>query len=173
MKKISKNNLKVKLIIGFIYQDEAVFMKARQLLKKMFGKIDFESVQISFDCTDYYEPEMGKLLKRRFVSFSKLIPIEDLYRIKLCTNRLETKFLAAKCRRINIDPGYIDLAKLVLATTKDYAHRIFLRKGIFAEIALSFRGNSFSPNDWTYPDYRSKEYIDIFNQIRNLYAPRC
>ena len=79
--------------------------------------------------------------------------------------------MAAKCRLINIDPGYVDLAKLVLATTKDYAHRIFLRKGIFAEITLTFRGSSFSVNDWTYPDYRSKEYIDIFNQIRKLYCP--
>lgn len=163
--------MKVKLVIGLIYKDEAIFIKARQKLRKKFGKIDFESAGIDFNCTDHYEVEMGKGLKKKFISFSKLVPIQDLYRIKLYTNRLETKFLTAKCRQVNIDPGYIDLAKLVLATTKDYAHRIFLRKGIFAEIALSFRGNSFSANEWTYPDYRSKEYIGIFNQIRKLYAP--
>ena len=100
--------------------------------------------------------------------------MQDLYRIKLYTHRLEKKFLAAKLRQINIDPGYLDLAKLVLATTKDYAHRVFLRKGIFAEITLSFRGDSFGANDWTYPDYRTQEYIDIFNQIRKLYlAPHA
>ncbi len=171
LKKISKYKLKVKLIIGFIYKDEAFFIKAKEWSRKKFGKIDFESTGIDFNCTDHYEEEMGKQLKRKFISFSKLMPIQDLYRVKLYTNRLETKFSTAKCRQVNIDPGYIDLAKLVLATTKDYAHRIFLRKGIFAEITLSFRGNSFSANAWTYPDYCSKEYIDIFNQIRKLYAP--
>jgi len=169
LKKISKTNLKVKLIIGFIYKDEAIFIKAREKLRKRFGKIDFISACLDFNYTDYYEGEMGKGLKRRFVSFTKLMPIQDLYRVKLYTNRLESKISAAKNRLVNIDPGYMDLAKLVLATTKDYAHRIFLRKGIFAEITLSFRGNSFSANEWTYPDYRSKEYIDIFNQIRKLY----
>jgi hypothetical protein len=171
LKKIVKNNFKVKLVIGFIYKDEAVFIKAKDWLKKKFGKIDFESAGIDFNCTDHYELEMGKGLKRKFISFSKLISIADLYRVKLYANRLETKFLTAKRRQINIDPGYLDLAKLVLATTKDYAHRIFLRKGIFAEVTLSFRGSSFSANEWTYPDYCSKEYIDIFNQIRKLYAP--
>jgi len=167
--KIRKHN-PVKLIIGFIYKDEANFIRVKDKLKRKFGRIDFESESIDFNYTGYYEEEMGSNLKRRFISFRKPIPIQDLYRIKLYANRLEARFLVSKCRQINIDPGYLDLAKLVLATTKDYAHRIFLRKGIFAEITLSFRGNSFSPNDWTYPDYRSKEYIDIFNQIRNLYV---
>ena len=171
LKKIGKHNLKVKLIIGFIYQDEAIFIKAKEKLIKRFGKVDFVSAGMDFNYTDYYAVEMGKALKRRFISFAKLIPIQDLYRIKLYTNRLERKFLAAKLRQVNIDPGYIDLAKLVLATTKDYAHRIFVRKGIFAEITLSFRANTFSANAWTYPDYCSNEYITIFNQIRKLYAP--
>jgi hypothetical protein len=171
LKKISKVNLKVKLVIGFIYKDEAVFIRALEKLKKQFGKVDFESQAIDFNYTDYYTAEMGSKLKRRFISFSRLIPIQDLYQIKLYTNRLENKFANDKRRQINIDPGYVDLAKLVLATTKDYAHRIFLRKGIFAEVTLTFRNNAFSPNDWTYPDYRTQEYIDIFNQIRKLYCP--
>jgi len=169
--KIRKNNPRVKLITGFIYKDEAIFIKARDKLRKKFGRIDFESEGIDFNYTNYYESEMGKELKRRFISFAKLIPIQDLYRIKLFTNRQEEKFLAAKNRTINIDPGYIDQAKVVLATTKDYAHRIFLRKGIFAEITLTYRQDTFSCNEWTYPDYRTKAYIDIFNQIRKLYAP--
>jgi hypothetical protein len=169
--KIKKYYPKVKLIIGFIYKDEAVFIKAQDQLRKKFGKIDFTSAVMDFNYTDYYATEMGKDLKRKFISFHKLIPIQDLYRIKLYTNRVEEKFAHVKCRQVNIDPGYIDLAKLVLASTKDYAHRIFLRKGIFAEITLSFRNNTFTSNDWTYPDYRSKEYIDIFNQIRKLYLP--
>jgi len=169
--KITKHNPSVKLIIGLIYKDEVVFIQAKNKLKNKFGRIDFESARLDFNYTNYYEPEMGKGLTRRFISFSKLIPIQDLYRSKLYTNRLEEKFSVAKHRQINIDPGYLDLAKLVLASTKDYAHRIFLRKGIFAEIALTYRQDSFSRNDWTYPDYCSKEYIEIFNQIRKLYAP--
>jgi hypothetical protein len=169
--KIRKHNLRVKLITGLIYKDEAVFIKARNKLIRKFGKIDFEAGPIDFNYTDYYEAEMGRGLKRRFISFAKLIPICDLYCIKLFTNRLEEKLSVAGLRTINIDPGYIDLAKLVLATTKDYAHRIFLQKGIFAEITLTYRKDTFSRNEWTYPDYCTKEYIDIFNQIRKLYAP--
>ncbi|MDD5692711.1 MAG: DUF4416 family protein [Candidatus Omnitrophica bacterium] len=160
----------VKLVIGFIYKDEAVFVKAENKLKKRFGAIDLCSPALDFNYTDYYETEMGRGLKRRFVSFRRLIRPEELYRVKLYTNRLECRFLSAGCRPINIDPGYVDMAKLVLASTKDYAHRIYLRKGILAEVTLSYRENSFSPNDWTYPDYRSPEYIAIFNQIRKLYA---
>jgi len=162
---------RVKLVIGLIYGDETVFIKAREKLKRKFGKIDFESAALDFNYTGYYEDEMGTGLKRKFISFRKLIPLSSLYSIKLYTNRLESRYLSASDRKINIDPGYLDLAKLVLASTKDYAHRIYLRKGIFAEITLSYRDNSFSPNQWTYPDYRSAEYIGIFNQIRKLYAP--
>lgn len=170
MGKIRKYN-PVKLIFGFIYSDETVFVEAKTKLKRKFGKIDFESAAIDFNYTDYYEKEMGPGLKRRFISFRKLIPMVELYRIKLYTGKLESRFLNGLSRKINIDPGYVDLAKLVLASTKDYAHRIYLHKGIFAEVTLSYRGNSFSPNDWTYPDLRSPEYISIFNQVRKLYAP--
>ena len=153
--------------MGFIYKDEAIFIKSRDKLEKIFGGLNFQSGPLDFNYTTYYEKEMGAGLKRRFISFSKLIPIGDLYRIKLYTNRLEARFSDSGARRqVNIDPGYVDLAKLVLASTKDYSHRIYLRKGIFAEITLSYRGNSFAYNDWTYPDYRSQEYIDIFNKIR-------
>jgi len=168
--KIRKYNLLVKLIIGFIYKDEAIFIKAKDKLRIRFGRIDFQSDTLDFNYTNYYEKEMGVGLKRKFISFSKLIPIQDLYHIKFYTNRLEEKFLNSGARQVNIDPGYMDLAKLVLASTKDYAHRIYLRKGIFAEITLNYRNNSFAPNDWTYPDYRSQEYIGIFNKIRKLYA---
>ena len=167
MGKIKKYNL-VKLILGFIYGDEAVFIQARNKLKVKFGRIDFSSEALDFNYTNYYELEMGRSLKRRFISFSKPISASKLYRIKLYANRLESKFLNAGKRQINIDPGYLDKAKLVLASTKDYAHRIYLQKGIFAEITLTYRGNSFSANEWSYPDYRSKEYIDIFNQIRAI-----
>jgi len=161
----------VKLIIGFIFKNEAIFIKSKNILCKKFGRVDFESPEINFNHTDHYKREMGGGLKKKFISFARLISMQDLSKIKLYTNKLEHKFSINKMRQINIDPGYLDSAKLVLATTKDYAHRIFLSKGIFGEVTLTYRGSSFVDNDWTYTDYRSKEYIKIFNQMRSLYLP--
>ncbi len=159
----------VKLIIGFIFKDEDVFVKARRVLCRLYGKIDFESSEIAFTYTGYYENELGKGLKRKFISFQKLIPPSILPAIKIKSNKIEKKFSLKGRRSINIDPGYLDLSKLVLATTKDYKHRIYLDKGIFAEITLFYQGRSFSRWEWTYPDYQSTEYIEVFNQIREIY----
>ncbi|MBU3958775.1 MAG: DUF4416 family protein, partial [Candidatus Omnitrophica bacterium] len=93
-----------------------------------------------------------------------------LAKIKIITNQIEKKLSSAESRRINIDPGYLTLAKLILATTKDYRHRIYLRKGIYAEVTLSYQGKTFCPWEWTFADYKTVEYIDIFNRIRELYA---
>ena len=73
-------------------------------------------------------------------------------------------------RIINIDPGYLDLSKLILASTKDYKHRIYLTKGIYAEVTLFYQDKTFCPWEWTYPDYKTGEYIEIFNRIRQIYA---
>ena len=163
----------VKLIIGFIFCDDAVFINVLSRLIRRFGKIDFESQPIEFTYTDYYRQEFGPYLKRKFISFLKLIDPADLFIIKGITNNIEKKLSRRGIRRINIDPGYVCLSKLVLATTKDFAHRVYLNRGIFAEITLSFRNKSFTVLDWTYPDYRSAEYIAVFNQIREIYAVQC
>jgi len=160
----------MKLIIGFIFKNEKVVERAKLLLKKRFGEIDFESSTLAFKHTDYYCAEFGKDLKRRFISFKKLISPQDLPRIKLTTNRIENRLSCAGSRLINIDPGYLDLAKLILASTKDYKHRIYLSQGIFAEVTLFYQGGTFRSWEWTYPDYQTDEYIAIFNQIRGIYA---
>ena len=159
-----------KLVIGFIFKDEEVFQKVKGILIRKFGKIDFESRVMPFNFTDYYAEELGDGLKRVFVSFRRLIYPANLSRLKIITNSIEKKLLSGRKRLINIDPGYLDLAKLVLASTKDYAHRIYLGKGIFAEITLFFKDNSFRAQEWTYPDYRTDNYIKIFNKIREIYA---
>ncbi|MBI4846868.1 MAG: DUF4416 family protein [Candidatus Omnitrophica bacterium] len=157
----------VKLIIGFIGQ-EKLFTDAQKILSKKFGKIDYESAVLGFDFTDYYEKEMGRELKRKFLSFKRLIQPAALPLIKVFTNELEKKFFSENGKRaLNIDPGYLSLSKLVLATTKDHQHRLYLDKGIFAEVTLRFRDKTFQKWDWTYPDYCTREYISIFNQIRN------
>jgi len=168
-----KEPLPVKLVVGMISGEESLFNQAEKKLTQEFGLVDFTSSPLPFNCTDYYEKKMQINLKRKFISFASLIDPAKIVEIKLFTNQLEENFLYphSKQRRLNLDPGYITLAKLVLATSKNFQHRIYLRKGIYAEITLRYkRGKGFTCWEWTYPDYRSKEYIEIFNHLREIYC---
>jgi len=165
-----KKYLPVKLIFGFIFQNESTFQKASPFIEKHFSKIDFESPAIPFTYTDYYLKEFGTDLKRKFISVEKLVNPADLYKIKIYSNKLEERLSQGSRRLINIDPGLLDLAKLILASTKDFSHRICLNKGIFAELTLFFKDKDYQALDWTYPDYRTEGYRAIFRQIRQIYA---
>jgi len=158
----------VKLIIGLLGRQEALG-RAEAELRRRFGKTDFESAALPFTWTDYYTPEMGPGLRRKFLSFRRLIRPERLASIKLAAMKLEAELSVDGKRTVNLDPGYLDLGKLVLATRKDQAHRIALGRGVFAEVTLRFRRGRFEPWEWTYPDYRSPEYAAIFAQIRSIY----
>lgn len=164
-----KKHPPVKLIVGMITADPSLFLSAEELLSQKFGNIDFSSNVLNFDYTNYYEKEMGKNLLRKFISFENLIHPDECPKIKHFTNELEKRFLLENRRQINLDPGYITAAKLVLLSTKDYIHRIYLSDGIYAEVTLEMEGNSFKPWKWTYTDYRTEEYINIFNKIRQMY----
>lgn len=159
----------MKLIIGAIFKEEEIIRNAERRLVRHFGTIDYSSRVMPFYHTEYYQKEFGSDLKRKFISFSSLIPPEDLARIKILTNRIERKFSLKNRRLINIDPGYLDLARLILASTKDFMHRIYLGRGIYAETTLFYQNNTFGPREWTYPDYRTADYIEVFNQIRKIY----
>ena len=167
---IIKKQIPVKLIVGFIFQDGRPLNEAKKYLVAKFGPIDHATGIFPFTLTDYYEKEFGKDLKRNFISFHKLILPDKLPEIKILTNRIEENLAGGQKRSINIDPGYVDMSKLVLATTKDYSHRIYLAKGIFAEITLRYQEKQFKPWEWTYPDYKTKDYLDFFNKARNIYA---
>ena len=158
-----------KLIVGLIFRDGLIKDKVLIALKRKFGRIDYTSAVLNFNYTDYYYPEFGQPLSRLFIAFRNLLSEDILPEIKTYTNRIEKRFTAQGLRQVNIDPGFLSLGKLILATTKDQQHRIYLRKGIFAEVTLLFRDRTFKPWEWTYPDYRTKEYIDIFNSIRLIY----
>ena len=160
----------VKLFIGFIFREEPFFEKAKQTLENKFGKIDFESSTFPFSHTDYYQKEFGVHLKRKFISFKRLIPPDKLAKIKNQTNRIEQKLAQNQKRSVNLDPGYLNFSKVVLASTKDYGHRIYLRWGIYTEITLLYQNKAFHPLVWTYPDYRTGEYLDVFQKIREIYA---
>lgn len=160
----------VKLIVGMISASQELFEISQERLKGKFGEIDFVSQILSFDTTDYYTQEMGSNLKRKFIGFKELIDPSELADIKIFTNLVEEGFSIDLKRRINLDPGYISLSKLVLATTKDYQHRIYLRDGIYAEVTLRFKAGRFQEWEWTYPDYRTEAYREIFLSIRKLYV---
>lgn len=161
---------KAKLICGMITSSKNFFKNAEEKLSLKFGKIDFESEVLPFVHTDYYESEFGKNLLRKFISFEELINQDNSAEIKIFTNKTEEEFSVDKKRKINLDAGIITLSKLILFSTKDYYHRIYLNKGIYAEITLFFKDKTYQPFPWTYPDYKTQEYINIFNQIRKIYS---
>ncbi len=173
MAKISKPP-PVKLISGLIAGRKSWLSEAKDLLVKEFGQVDQISDIFSFHWTNYYQPTMGQDLMRQFLAFRELIKPDRLPSIKIFTNQLEEslceKLNPQVARPVNIDPGYLTSAKLVLATTKNYSHRIYLRDGIYGEVTLKFEGGSFIPFPWTYPDYKSKKYINFFNQVREKYV---
>lgn len=161
----------VKAIIGVLTPEPSVLPIIYQQLTNHFGNIDYTSELLPFTSTNYYEDEMGKVIHRQFISFESLIDAGTLAEKKLLTNQVEQSYLkeGTTKRRVNLDIGYICMAKLVLASTKDHAHRIYLNDGIYAEITLRFYHKTFQPWEWTYPDYRLPTYIDIFNHIRTIY----
>jgi Domain of unknown function (DUF4416) len=157
---------KVKLIVGLLSGDVAILEKTAEKLARRFGPCDYASELIDFTETRYYDEELGRGIKRRFLGFARARSPERLHHVKLWTNKLEHKLSRKGRRTVNIDPGYLTLSKLVLFTTKDYAHRIYLGRGVFAETTLAFRNGDFEPFPWTYPDYRTDRCRSIFTRMR-------
>ena len=169
MMKKRLNRGKAKLIASIFSGEPKLIFETSKLLEKMFGKIDFQSPLMDFTHTEYYNDEMGSRLKRVFFSFDRPVSPESAYKAKIRTNALEKKFVLDGKRRVNIDPGYLDMSKLVLFSTKDYTHRIPMPRGIFAEVTLFYQDKCYNSWPWTYPDYKTKEYALIFESIRNIY----
>jgi hypothetical protein len=166
----SKEPKPAKLFMSLIVSEDAIFRRCLEDLRLAFGEIDFVSQEFPFDFTDYYAKEMGSPLFRHFITFGRFINIPLLPQIKQTTNLLEERYSTVNGkRRVNIDPGYISLSHAILATTKGYAHRPYLRDGIYADLTLIYRNRSFQPLEWTYPDYRQDQIILLFNQFRKKY----
>jgi len=162
---------KVKLICGMLSGDVDLLRRARQLLTRRFGEVDDESEVWPFDATDYYEAEMGPDLRRMFVSFARLIDPGRLARVKHETNDLEAQICdqagsPPEFRLVNLDPGYVTLSKLVLATTKDYSHRVYIGEGMYAEATLYWHDGAWRAWPYTYPDYASDPYHPFFRRVR-------
>jgi uncharacterized protein DUF4416 len=162
----------VKLFVGVLAADRKLIAPVRERLTALYGSIDHESPVIPFDFTDYYAAEMGELVDRVFFSFERLIDGDQLANIKRQMNDIEEEMkplLQTVSRPVNLDPGYIEHAKVILASTKNFYHRIYLGNGIFAEVTMHFRNNTFQFFPWTYPDYQSKDYQEFFLRLRQIY----
>jgi hypothetical protein len=159
----------VKLIVSLFAGDPTLLERAKAALSKVFGPIDFESRLLPFDHTDYYTPEFGPGLRRQIISFLRLVAPANLPAIKQQTNELEWSLAIGGKRRVNIDPGYVSLGKMVLATTKDHAHRLYLGQDIYGEVTLTYQRGRFRPWPWTYPDYAEDCYCALFDEIRRRY----
>jgi len=163
----------VKLICGMISADRELFEQAEYELADALGPIDVISNIMPFDLTHYYDEQMGSPLWRMFVSFARPVSPAALADVKRRTNAIEAD-LAARHRApddppraINLDPGYIEQAKLVLASMKNFSHRIYLRDGVYAEITLIYRKGAWEPLAWTFPDYASGRYEAFFTEARD------
>ena len=159
------------LLAAFSRYDEA-FQWTRETAEKTWGSIGLESREFSFHQTDYYLASMGPALRKKFFVFDQLRDPAELVAIKHQTNHWEEDYQQQQThpesRPLNLDPGYLTEAKLVLATTKDRDHRLYLDQGIYAETTLVFSQGSWQSRPWTYPDYQSPEYHEFFLQCREL-----
>jgi hypothetical protein len=165
-----QKHLPVKLIAAITFHPHFDTEMVFEELEDLNSTIDLMSEVFDFNkFTSYYEAEMGSLLHKKFISFLELIKPEKLPGIKVQTINIEQKFLIKQNRQINIDPGYITQAKLILATTKNYSHRIYLGEGIFGDLHMHFSNKSFQPQSWTYPDYKNEQNILFFNSVRSRY----
>ena len=160
----------VKLVMSFLFGEEQAGAAAISEVDRQYGPVDFLSESLPFDFTVYYEREMGQRLRRRLAGFARLIAPEELPGIKVWTNALELKFLnERRGRRVNVDPGYLAASKFILATGKDYSHRIYLGQGIYGDLTLWYQKGDFIPLPWTYPDYASQPLIGLLSLLRKRY----
>jgi hypothetical protein len=159
-----------KLVIGFIMKDRALFEPLGVELSAGFGAVDMVSSWMPFDYTTYYEPEMGTPLSRRLLTYKKLINQDDLPEIKLTTNRLEQSLAQSGRRRVNIDPGYLLYERFVLASGKNFCHRIYIGRSIYADLTLIYQQGRYEKLPWTYPDYADEPMLEFLTRVRRKYA---
>ncbi|MFC1488238.1 DUF4416 family protein [Thermodesulfobacteriota bacterium] len=159
-----------KLVVGLFLKKKRLVVPVAKELVEQFGPIDFVSAWLPFDFTTYYEPEMGKPLFRRLLAFKTLIDQDALAQIKIVTNDLELKYTKNDRRRVNLDPGYLLQERFVLATGKNFTHRIYIGRRIYADLTLVFTKGEFQTLPWTYPDYADKKMLACLKQVRSKYV---
>ena len=160
---------KAKLVIGILISRENLLSSLLYQLEDRYGQADYKSEPIPFTFTAYYNNEMGTPITRLFLSYKTLIDPPTLAHIKRETNNIEDSYTEQGSRKINLDPGMMFLSRFILASTKDGIQRVPMEKGIYGEITMLYQKKTFRPLEWTFPDYRDQQYINILNSIRELY----
>ncbi len=160
----------VLLVLAAFSRHDAALRWAQQRATEAWGAVALASPRFSFVETSYYEPTMGRDIQKCFWAFERFVDPAALVDFKLQTNAWEAEYARqgghAEARPLNLDPGYLTPAKLVLASTKDHAHRIYLSRGIFAEVTLFYKDRRWHHRDWTFPDYRRADYQQFFEACR-------
>jgi len=165
-----KNPDPAKLVVGCIMNNKADIDRLFPLLEDLFGAVDMISPWLGFAYTDYYYKEMGSPLYRKVFVFKPLIAQDELAMIKEKTNGIEDEFTTDGNRAVNIDPGYLVSSRFILATGKEYSHRIYIGRKIYADLTLMYsKKKGFQTLEWTYPDYASKTMISFLSKVRNKY----
>jgi hypothetical protein len=166
----------VLLVVAAFSRHPAALDWGGQRLEDLYGPVGLASLPFDFTQTRYYEPTMGPGLHKQFLVFRDLVSADCLAPVKRRTIELEDELAAsrryAEQRPLNLDPGILSLGKFQLATTKDQAHRIYLRDGIFAEVTLRYQARAFEPWPWTYADYRLPAVRAFLKQAREYYRQR-
>jgi hypothetical protein len=164
--------LPVKLFVGVLTSVPSLLPEIDERLSALLGPIDSRSDIFPFDQTHYYDEEMGSPLKRLFFSFAAMIDPSEIAGIKVKTNELESALAGAHPgwqRPANLDPGYLEQSKVVLASTKNFFHRISISGGIYAEVTLHYQDGGWRAFPWTFPDYKSAGYRQFFSSLRDIY----
>ncbi len=149
-------------------------MELKKVFEEELGMVALQSSYFNFsEFTDYYEEEMGEPLWKGFYAFERLKEPEFLLDLKYLCYECERKTATPEGKRtINLDPGYLTLSKVVLATFKDYSHRLYLGRSVYGEVTLFYREGTYQSFPWTYPDYKKEEVIEFFNKVRAFYKEK-
>lgn len=161
--------LPVKYVIAVLYKETGCLLNIKKELVDKWGVIDFEGEDHEFDVTDYYEKEMGESLKRRLLAFEQLFTPTLIVDMKLACNTIEEQFALKGKRCVNLDAGYLDHNKFLLASAKEAGQKIYLDKGIYADLSGRYKAGKYRPFEWTFPDFRDGRYDKELITIRHLY----
>ncbi len=159
----------VKLIVAMLFAREELLPAVQHELVQAFGEIDYLSPRFPFDLTDYYHAEMGSPLYRLFLSFAHLVSPQALAGAKQRCRALEQDFAHAGKRAVNLDPGYLDTDKFVLASLKYHGYKIYLSDGVWADMTLHYEKGHFTALPWSFPDFRNGRYEPVFLRLREIY----
>ncbi len=161
--------LPVKYFVAVLFSEEQVLVQALEQLQARWGSFDIAGSDHEFDVTDYYYPEMGGPLYRRLVSFAELLDPMQLVDMKLECNRVEDALSVEGKRRVNLDAGYLDHNKVLLASAKEAGQKIYLGKGIYADLAGRYKSGKYQPFEWSFPDFRDGRYDAELLRMRSKY----